>query len=548
MLDVIAQLRDASVNVPGLTVGRAFGSIVTGNASTRDLRRIRAHPNVVSLKAARGVIPQLQRSVRDAKASPSDLRTALPARLAHVTGAGTVVGVIDDGCDFAHPNFRTAAGDSRLLFLWDQTGDAMAESPQEYGYGREFTRRTLTNALRTAAPYGSIGYTPNVGAHGTHVLDIAAGNGRGTGAPGVAHGADIIFVQLGKPDYAERESLGNSRRLLEAVEYVFLRAEAAGASATVVNLSLVMHGGPHDGTTLVDQAFATMVAVPGRAIVVAAGNAGNGATHASGSISAGQPRTLDWDIHPADMTDNEIEIWYTGTSALTAALRSPDGAYTLSVEPNTPVQQLRIKNRIVATAASVRDDPTNGDHQINLFLRRGAPKGRWTVLLQTNDLLPLAFHAWIERDDFGRLQQSAFGSADRDTSYSLGTLSCSNACIVVAAHNPDDPTKPICAFSSRGPTRRGDQKPDISAPGEAITAANARTPGVHALSGTSQAAPHVAGAIALMCEAAAPRKPDAAAIRHALIEGAHGNQKLPWRADAGAGPLNVTNAIAVLLR
>jgi subtilisin family serine protease len=75
----------------------------------------------------------------------------------------------------------------------------------------------------------------------------------------------------------------------------------------------------------------------------------------------------------------------------------------------------------------------------------------------------------------------------------------------------------VAGSSSRGPTSDGATKPDISAPGTGIRSAYVRPEYVD-MNGTSQAAPHVAGAVALLWSASPELEGDIAATRKLLDE------------------------------
>src|SRR4029079_11805960 len=123
----------------------------------------------------------------------SHARGGIPRRPAGemLTGAGVVVGVVDWGLDVDHPNFKHPDGSTRLLALWDQRSQGRQRSgtlggpssaPAPYGYGTVLSRGRINRALRTTRPFHSLDYCASDadrggGAHGTHVMDIAAGNG-----------------------------------------------------------------------------------------------------------------------------------------------------------------------------------------------------------------------------------------------------------------------------------------------------------------------------------------------------------------------------------
>jgi subtilisin family serine protease len=539
LVDVIAKLQNPQQKVPGLNVVRTIGQIVTGTVPVTDIESVRVHDNVISLKRATELHSNLQFSVKEIRAIQSQLLSALPVGTSPINGAGVIVGVVDYDIDFMHNNFRNSDGTTRLLYLWDQGGSRNPNSPAGFGYGREFNADTINEAIRSDDPYQYLAYPPGGRSHGTHVMDIAAGNGQATGRSGVAPAADLIFVHIYGGDVAREESFGNSRTLLEAVDYIFTKAAELGKSA-VVNLSLGTHGGPHDGSTLAEQGFDALLKEPGRAIVIAAGNSWEHRSHASRQLEPGESRILGWSIQPGDSTDNELEVWYSGEQRLEVTLISPGGSRIGPAMPGTTVLVQRSGER-VGSIISRLGDPNNGDNQVNILLDPGLPNGIWQVELRAVGTGSLQFHSWIERDDYG---QSSFVPADEDPAFTIGSISCGRDTIVVGSYNATIPMRDISYFSSQGPTRDGKQKPEVSAPGHDILAANSLTQGVTRKSGTSMAAPHVTGLIALLMQAA-NRKLTIAEIRDAVMSTARNSPPagVQWDPRYGRGRVDATAAV-----
>ena len=540
---------------PGVRIVSRFGRIATCRLPTEAILRVHEAEDVSSLKAARLLGPEPEPAAARGPRLPAllfdtDARRPPGARL---TGAGVVVGVVDWGCDFAHPNLRQGDGSTRLLALWDQRGLPSPAAPKPYGYGTVHRRREIDAALRTGAPYEALAYQPAdadpgaTGAHGTHVMDIAAGSGH-VGPAGVAPQADLVFVHLANRATGGLANLGDSVRILEAIDFV---SRIAGSRPWVINLSVGRHGGPHDGCTLAEMAFdALLEAAPNRFMVQSAGNYHDKGVHASGRLRTGGSRTLHVEVDEADVTPNELEVWYSGGDRFAVRTESPTGARSPWVELGEQAEIVE-GGGVVGRIYNRATDPNNADNHIDLFLYPGAPGGVWNITLHGDAVADGVYHAWLERDDGCRRCQARFLPSDADNRYSTGTLANGRLPLVVGAYDAHSPRRDVARFSSAGPTRDGRPKPDLVAPGKDVLAARSAPAGLPSgpglltrKSGTSMAAPHVTGTVALCLQAA--RRPLWSHEIRELVLGnvapvaAHGRRASRF----GRGYLNVARTVA----
>ncbi len=179
-------------------------------------------------------------------------------------GDGVIMGIIDTGLDFHHPDFLDSLGRTRVLRYWDQNYPFdQALTPAGFTYGQAWDS-TAINAGDCPAvdPLNHYG-------HGTTVGATAAANNNGNGHyEGVAPKADLIIVanDLGHPNW--------NSSVVDAVRYIIEQAAELGRPVAI-NLSLGDYYGSHDGldpaALMIDQ---LLTAEPGRVLVCAAGNSG----------------------------------------------------------------------------------------------------------------------------------------------------------------------------------------------------------------------------------------------------------------------------------
>ncbi|MGB7292646.1 MAG: S8 family serine peptidase [Thermodesulfobacteriota bacterium] len=512
-IEVILKLRHGDDVPPHVRIVTRFGDIATCRLRRDRILETWEQEECLSVKASRLVEPEPEFIESDAASeSENYFNDSRRPQSLEATGRGVVVGIADWGLDFAHPNFRKDDGSTRLLALWDQGNTTAVIKPAPYRYGVAYSHDEINRALESPRPYETLGYHPaesdtlDYGAHGTHVCDIAVGNGRAGASPvGIAPEADIVFVNLATRGISGLANLGDSVRILEALDFI---AKIAGHQPWVVNLSLGRCGGPHTGLTLVEQGIdALLLQAPGRAIVQSTGNYFDERIHAAGQLRPGQKRTLTWWTDKADFTPNELEVWYSGRDSLILEVRLPESDAVFHV-PLGKQRSIQIEGREVGRIYHRAHDPSNGDNHVDIFLYPSAPAGLWRINLIGEDIVDGRFHCWVERDSACRGCQSRFDPNDAISSSTTGTICNGFRTIAVGAYNPHSPGLELGSFSSSGPTMDGRQKPDLIAPGVRILAARSASreqpvgaPMLTRKSGTSMASPHVTGTVACMFEA-----------------------------------------------
>jgi subtilisin family serine protease len=516
-----------------------------------------------------------------------------------LTGAGTMIGVVDTFIDVLHPDFRNADGTTRLAWLHDLSLPPRPV-PGAPAMGARYDRAEIDAAIAAfaggAAPAGALDHlvrardlplAPTAAGerrvlqtHGSAVAGVAAGGGLlpGRSLPGIAPEATLAFVAAAGQD--ERR-FGNEAAMLAGVADLFATATPlAPFAGVVVNLSNGDNLGPHDGDLLGEQFLDALLLLPGRALVVAAGNehllrfAGTPpvpmpahAVVADDGAVRDVPLALEF--APGCLFAETAELWFdcAGPAAVTITgnlaartigpitVRESDGTVAIPITP--PVLP-------VGFTAEARLGPEpGGPWCLSLTLRPAPgmtlPRGTWrfTVHAARGEV-----HAWVDRNNRALRRWLGVPGADgiaRGTT--LNVPSTARRVLAVASLDAKPPGQmmTVSEFSGRGPVRGGDYpKPEIAAIGAFVTAPSMRglivgASPVASGGGTSFAAPQVAGAASLYCErihAATGLAPAAADIRQVLCEtarrdgfvlpaGAPGPDASGWDPAAGHGALDI---------
>jgi endonuclease G len=488
-----------SAAIPGVDVRGRVGTTLAALVSPDGLDQLMHDPSVIAVERSR-------------PASGPECVTSVPFInvLAHYTGRSgpyvergdrALIAVIDNGIDVLHEAFLDASGASRIVGIWDQRGSG--SPPEGFTFGTFYGPAEIAGMLASRSVPTALGRNPQ--GHGTHVASIAAGRQAGAFAGGVAPDASLLVVIASTTD-----SIGYSLTHVAALDFID-RVAARLDRPVVVNVSQGMNGGAHDGTSALEVAFNEFSKGgrrPGRVVVKSAGNDRAKKSHAHVTLAQDSQATLRWRRPAATVWPRErVELWWDSANDFEFRLGAPTSSTAaIATQWSAPVSERAPSASGLFAASPYRLDLIkrhidNGDSQLVIEIGDTVASGSWSLEI-TGVAIPAegSIHAWLERiDDATASTFETFDSPDM----TLSIPGTAQNVITVGAVASAPPIR-IGDFSAFGPTRDRREKPDVAAPGIAITAACGETSdGVVTMDGTSMAAPHVTGAIALVLSKAA---------------------------------------------
>ncbi len=430
-------------------------------------------------------------------------------------GEGTVVAVIDSGLDLNHEVLRIS--DPSKAKFKNQNDIEKAKKAAGIDYGKWYSDKVVY-------AYDYFDGTDNIKeaekeSHGMHVTGIVAGNPVNK-APnsekvyGVAPEAQIMFMRV----FSDRDKTTASAFYVKAID------DAVALGADVINMSL----GAGAGST-VDAGSDIIEAVKrarakGVSVVIAAGNSNTFGRGFSQPLAenpdyglVGNPSTVEDSISVASINNKILTTEVFEVKGLENDTKLDYGKFDFNRPEAEKDFEKGKEYEYVAAGIGREEDFANIDVRGKLALiQRG--KIHFSDKIK-NALQHGAAGVLIYNNVEGaNVSMSVTGDAKKIPSVFIskhyGEILKSGQYKIVFNHKMDnrksDVADQLSDFSSWGVTTDGQLKPDVTAPGGNIYSSfNDNSYG--SISGTSMAAPHIAGVAALVKEYLAKKHPELSA-------------------------------------
>lgn len=419
-----------------------------------------------------------------------------------LTGEGVLIGFLDTGIDFTHNAFKDENGNTRIEYIYDLENKSI------------YNKDKINEALNSTNPY-SIVPLQDLSGHGTHVAGIAcAGGNINYDNYGVAYKSSIAMVKI-----TGQKSLSSalSTQLMRGLKFLIDKSNELD-KPLIVNISLSTNDGSHNGNSLLEKYIQIFTQLQKAVIVVAAGNEGNNAHHVGGEIK--KEKIIDLNI--ANKERNIVlDLYKTVLVDLTVEIISPTGISSGEIKLSEDYQVRFIgKEKIVVYSTGPKPFDIQGQTNISILsLGDNITPGKWRVSIKNLNDYEGYFDIWLPIAE-GLNEKTKF--LQPDVYNTLGIPATVPGVISVGSYNYLNNN--LSSFSGRGVIRpEWIIKPDFVAPGENILS-TVEEQGFDTKSGTSMAAPQVAGICALLFEWGLIKKNDpflyGERIKYYLIKGA----------------------------
>ncbi|KAA0548646.1 S8 family serine peptidase [Bacillus sp. BGMRC 2118] len=427
--------------LPSIKVNKEYSTVFEGFSVTGDESDVR---KIIQMSEVENVYANQTYRVTVEKSVPyigaEDIRSLLDADNHRLTGEGIKVGVIDTGVDYSHPDLR-----------------------RNYKGGYDLVDKD-SDPMETKAQQGM----PTI--HGTHVAGIIAANGK---IHGVAPEAEIIAYRALGPG-----GMGTSEQVIAAIE------KAIEDKVDVINLSL---GNDVNGPDWPTSIALNKAAEKGIVAVTSSGNSG------PNMWTVGSPGTATKAISVGASTP-PIQMPY-----ITIGVQ--DRQINITPMQGSSKWEFSKEEEIVfAGKGYPQDIPSSVKGKIALIERGTIPFTEKAINALKEGAIGVIIYNNVKGEFAGGLEVGVsipVVSVSKDDGVFLKGKMKQQPYIETQYKMIEDS---IADFSSRGPvTYTWEIKPDVVAPGVAIESTIPN--GYESLQGTSMAAPHVAGAAALVKQA-----------------------------------------------